>query len=59
MTNAEKYKEVFGMEVAPASCPTKECTDCPCHTRDNELDFCLAANTYRWWNTEYKEVNND
>ena len=59
MTNAEKYKEVFGMEVDPSSCPTKECIDCPCHPRENEPDFCLTSNTYKWWDMEYEEVNND
>lgn len=56
MTNAEKYKEIFGMDVDLSNCPTKECEDCPC-ARINEFDeiSCFGASTYEWWSKEYKE----
>mgnify|MGYP003291452041 CR=1 FL=1 len=60
MTNAEKYKEVFGMEVDPSNCPTKECEDCPCAMTNTIKDFCCTGgSTYEWWNSCYKEVNSD
>ena len=52
MTNAEKYKEVFGMEVDYASCPTEDCTNCPLH------GTCSVGCTYDWWKSEYKGVTN-
>ena len=56
MTNAEKYKEVFGMPVDDSSCPTTTCKSCPCALK-NELGeiSCIGASTYEWWNKEYKE----
>lgn len=45
MTNAEKYKEVFGMEVDPSMCPTKDCSNCPCEN-------CRTTSTF--WEKEYK-----
>lgn len=45
MTNAEKYKEVFGMEVDQDMCPTKDCPNCPCEN-------CETASTF--WKKEYK-----
>ena len=56
MTNAEKYKEVFGMPVDPSSCPTTTCKGCPCALK-NELGeiSCIGASTYEWWNKEYKD----
>ena len=61
MTNAEKYKEVFGMEVDPSTCPTKECEDCPCALMNhiNSDVLCTGGSSYEWWNREYPEVNND
>ena len=57
MTNAEKYKEIFGMYVDPSNCPSSDCIDCPC-AQINELGdlSCFGATTYEWWNKEYKEV---
>ena len=46
MTNAEKYKEVFGMEVDPDMCPTKDCSNCPCEDCFTNLTF---------WKKEYKK----
>ena len=55
MTNAEKYKEVFGMPVDPSNCPTSDCIVCPCAEKDSKGNhFCLGAATYEWWDKEYK-----
>lgn len=48
MTNAEKYKEVFGMEPAKECCPTSSCSNCPGKLDDHGL--C----TFNFWNMEYK-----
>lgn len=48
MTNAEKYKEVFGMEPAKECCPTSSCSDCPGKLDDHGL--C----TFNFWNKEYE-----
>ena len=60
MTNAEKYKEVFGMNVDKSICPSSDCIDCPC-ARRNELGelSCYGASTYEWWNKDYKGVLNN
>ena len=49
MTNAEKYKEVFGFPPDKANCPTERCEECPGHVEE-----CLC--TCKWWDEEYKEV---
>lgn len=60
MTNAEKYKEVFGMYVDDSVCPTNNCCVCPCASHDSEGNFnCEGARTYEWWDKEYKEVEED
>lgn len=60
MTNAEKYKEVFGMEVDPSMCPTTTCDVCPCAMKNNLGDIsCTGGCTYEWWKKEYKEVVNN
>jgi len=60
MTNAEKYKEVFGLPVDKSNCPTSDCNVCPCAMK-NELGeiSCYGASTYEWWNKEYKGVLNN
>ena len=59
MTNAEKYKEVFGMPADIDWCPTSDCTICPCASRDNEgCVACTGSQTCAWWQEEYKGVNN-
>lgn len=59
MTNAEKYKEVFGMPVDPSNCPTLSCKDCPVGDVDQYGDVsCMSSLTYEWWYKEYKGVNN-
>lgn len=52
MTNAEKYKEVFGLTPDKGSCPTELCEDCPGHVEE-----CIC--TCKWWDEEYKEVPNE
>ena len=59
MTNAEKYKEVFGMPADISNCPTADCTICPCGQINARGELsCIGASTYVWWNKEYKGVNN-
>lgn len=57
MTNAEKYKEVFGYEPEMKSCPTHVCIECPCCVRVNGKDICNME-TRMWWMDDYKGVNN-
>ena len=48
MTNAEKFKEVFGIYPAKANCPLgMPCSKCNYKHRQG----C----SYHWWNEEYKE----
>ena len=51
MTNAEKYKEVFGVEPDHSECSRSTCEECPAITR-------YSGCSYEWWNSEYKGVNN-
>lgn len=53
MTNAEKYKEVFGFPPDYGNCPTEWCCECPITTKTYD---CLK--TSDWWNEEYKGVTN-
>ena len=56
MTNAEKYEEVFGMHVDPSMCPTTDCNNCPCASKDAEgCISCVAACTYEFWKDDYPE----
>ena len=49
MTNKEKFKEVFGLEIDDTSdCGFFDCTD-------GECKDCLVKDTKDWWNAEYKE----
>lgn len=52
MTNAEKYKEIFGFPPDKGSCPTESCENCPGHLIES---LC----TCKWWDDEYKEINHD
>lgn len=54
MTNAEKYKEVFGFPPDEGKCPTESCDFCPCNF--NGEFYCKMHN---WWDEEYKEVVNN
>ena len=55
MTNAEKYKEVFGIEHP--NCPTRYCLSCPmfneCYKTHSQSDE-LSPNA-KWWDSDYKE----
>ena len=59
MTNAEKYKEVFGIDVDPVACPTSRCKDCPCYedTMFDEVPF-KCHGSHGWWAEEYKNETN-
>ena len=52
MTNSEMYKEVFGMNPDPNSCPTSKCSVCPCYTTFDHV--CCNLDASAWWNEEYK-----
>ena len=61
MTNAEKYKEVFGLEPDVFGCPTLLCSNCP--IKDKKPN-CVATpdndnNRCEWWDSEYKESKDD
>lgn len=47
MTNAEKYKEVFGFEPNKNMCPTTSCQECPGEVQES---ICTCA----WWDSEWK-----
>ena len=50
MTNKEKFKEVFGLEMDDTSdCGFFDCTD-------RECKGCPVKDTKDWWNSEYKKV---
>ena len=52
MTNAEKFKEIFGFEPSKCSCPVislVNCWNCKGFHRDTN---CIESD---WWNSEYKE----
>ena len=53
MTNAEKYKEVFGFMPDKGNCPADSCEYCPIKC---DRPSCVERD---WWNSEYKEVQND
>ena len=51
MTNAEKYKEVFGFEPERRlDCICSDCTKCPI-----DANCCDKYLVFDWWNSEYKE----
>ena len=52
MTNAEKYKEVFGFFPEMEGCPTKNFSECPAYENN---PFCER----NWWLEEYKGDNHD
>lgn len=58
MTNAEKYKEIFGFEPDTTSCPTEECGNCPlrhCTKMSEETGIKTSLLIKAWWSGEYKE----
>lgn len=50
MTNAEKFREVFGRNPDKSTCPLDDCTTC------KYLQGALC--THQWWNDEFKEAYN-
>ena len=54
MTNAEKYKEVFGMDPETKSCPTHVCLECPCCKNVEGKNIC-SLDTRAWWQDDYKD----
>lgn len=52
MTNAEKYKEIFGFEPDMSACPTNNCKNCP---RSDIRSICRNTDTLNWWEEDYKE----
>ena len=57
MTNAEKYKEIFGFEPDKGSCPTRLCKRCP--LSPDSKSPCPAGYPYHWWELEYKGDKNE
>lgn len=54
MTNAEKFKEVFGAIPTTVHCPIlyrEDCKKCKGYRNRNSFD-CRSSD---WWNSEYKE----
>ena len=53
MTNKEKFKEVFDLEIDDTSdcgffdCTDRECNDCP------------VKDTKDWWNSEYRRAEDE
>lgn len=56
MTNAEKYKEVFGFDPDIMGCPTFICTQCPLN---GDKSKCNGDMLSKWWTSEYKEQENE
>lgn len=56
MTNAEKYKEIFGFEPDISACPTNKCINCPRSvvTPGNNC-ICNDIDTPNWWEEDYME----
>lgn len=52
MTNAEKFKEVFGVDPDMSVCPLYACSDMCKYNRGPQGPGC----SYSWWNDEFKEV---
>ena len=50
MTNAQKFKEIFGLEPDIYSCPLR-CPDGTCEFEEQDLCHTLS----NWWSLEYKE----
>ena len=59
MTNAEKYKEVFGFEPSYTDCIADKCDECPLGRLRNCIDYLSCVDEFKvdWWNSEYKEMH--
>lgn len=57
MNNAEKYKEVFGVEPDLMSCIADRCSNCPlrcCVKIAEDRGVKCIDIVKEWWNSEYK-----
>ena len=54
MTNAEKYKEIFGLEPEIESCPVYDCIHCPMYNDKPGEYYCRKNTGQNWWDGEYK-----
>ena len=55
MTNAEKYKEIFGFAPDRGNCPADDCTYCP-------INSCVQKGpsvSIEWWSSEYKGAGHE
>ena len=50
ITNAEKYKEVFGFEPEKTMCPTPDCEKCP----NRKYGFSCRGEL-KWWDISFTE----
>lgn len=50
ITNAEKYKEVFGFEPEKTMCPTPDCNKCP----NRKYGFSYRGEL-KWWDIPFTE----
>lgn len=50
ITNAEKYKEVFGFEPEKTMCPTPDCGKCP----NRKYGFSCRGEL-KWWDIPFTE----
>ena len=49
MTNKEKFKEVFGLEIDDSDCGFFDCSGFECKD-------CPLKDPKDWWNSEYRRV---
>lgn len=49
MTNADKYKEVFGVSPDMGRCITDKCQECPLSDT-----YCTNDARKNWWASEYQ-----
>lgn len=57
MTNAEKYKEVFGFYPSFTDCVCEMCEKCPIDNGNLDYLSCVDEHKIDYWNSEYKEVD--
>lgn len=62
MTNAQKYKEIFGFEPSQTDCVCDQCENCPIQREHNgTLDFLSCVDEFKcdWWDSEYKSPESE
>ena len=57
-TNAEKYEEVFGFPPRTDKCPSEFCCKCPLKFYGIKRE-CHTIRIREWWNSEYKESEDE